>query len=170
MFPLHPSDWPSFTEIRRNVSLVLLNTHKTYGVTMAYTPNMIEFGGLHIKRKPAPLKSNVRRFLDEAAQSGAIYVSFGSNVLLSRLPNRAKNAIMNAFTVYPNVRLLIKCDEFVAIPSHIAADVLIEPWFEQQSVLAHPNVRMFVTHAGLLSITSKLPLFINEMRTNPFSF
>lgn len=168
IFPVHASDWPSFSEIRRNVSLVLLNTHNTYGVPMAYTPNMIEVGGLHIKREPAPLKSNVRRFLD-AAQSGAIYVSLGSNVLLSRLPNKAKTAILTAFTAYPSVRLLIKCDEFVTIPSHSAADVLIEPWFEQQSVLAHPNVRAFVTHGGLLSITGKLP-FTQEMPTNSISF
>lgn len=34
--------WPSIQEIRKNVSLVLLNTHVSFGTPRPYAPNMIE--------------------------------------------------------------------------------------------------------------------------------
>lgn len=45
----------------------------------------------------------------------------------------------------------MKLDESAVVPSHKASDVLIQSWVPQQSVLAHPNVKLFVTHGGLLS-------------------
>lgn len=153
IFP-NTTNWPTIDEIRRNVSLVLLNTHTTLGTARPYAPNMIEVGGMQINREYNPLTPTVQQFLD-GAKHGAIYLSLGSNVLLSKLPDTQRNAILNAFGAYPKVRLLIKCDDQVVVPSHAAADVLVEPWFSQEAVLAHPNVRVFATHGGLLSTTGK---------------
>lgn len=151
--------WPSLEEIRRNVSLVLLNSHVTYGTVRPYTPNMIEVGGMQIKQSVDRLPPKIQTFLDEAAD-GAIYCSLGSNVLLTKLPEDQRNAILNAFAAYPKLRILVKSDEEVTIPSHNQADVLVEPWFSQQSILAHKNVKLFVTHGGLLSTTGKLHINI----------
>ncbi|XP_037038348.1 UDP-glucosyltransferase 2-like [Bradysia coprophila] len=151
MFP-EAKNWPSLDEIRRNVSLVLLNTHSTLGTPRPYAPNMIEVGGMHIQKEIDPLPLRIQTFLDEA-KDGAILVSLGSNILLSKLPKHHLDAIVNAFRSYPNYRILIKCDDPVVIPSHNERDVLVESWFNQQSILAHENIKLFVTHAGLLSIT-----------------
>jgi hypothetical protein len=51
-----PDDkYPSYTDVRRNVSLVLLNTHFTQTLPRPYVPNMVEVGGLQIKEKPSAL-------------------------------------------------------------------------------------------------------------------
>ncbi|XP_031625529.1 UDP-glucuronosyltransferase 2C1-like [Contarinia nasturtii] len=151
LFPV-AKNWPSLEEMRRNVSLVLLNTHTTLGTPRPYTPNMIEVGGMQIPKNIEPLPPKIQKFLDEAVD-GAIFVSLGSNVLITKLPEHQYNAIVNAFKPYSNVRILIKSDENVIIPSHKQSDVLVEPWFNQQSILAHRNCKLFLTHGGLLSTT-----------------
>lgn len=152
-FP-NAKNWPSLAEIQKNISLVLLNTHVTFGTARPYAPNMIEVGGMQVRQIGEPLPENVQTFLDEA-KNGAILFSLGSNVLLNKLPSHYVDAIQNAFSDNPNVRILIKSDEKIFIPSHKAEDVLIEPWFDQQSILAHSNIKLFVTHGGLLSTTGK---------------
>lgn len=113
---------------------------------------------MQIKQTVDPLPEKIQKFLDEA-KNGAIYFSLGSNVLVTKLPEHQIRAITNAFRDHPNVRILIKSDENIVISSHKESDVLIEPWFNQHSILAHPNVRVFVTHGGLLSTTGKCYLW-----------
>ncbi|XP_031639883.1 UDP-glucuronosyltransferase 2B13-like [Contarinia nasturtii] len=149
-FP-NSKNWPSLEIIKRNVSLVLINTHVTYATALPLAPNMIEVGGMHIKQSPEPLSQKTQDFLDQA-KDGAIYMSLGSNVLFNKLPKHKKDAILNAFSAYPNMRILIKSDEKIVIPSHKEADVTVESWFSQQSILAHHNLKIFITHGGLLSI------------------
>lgn len=114
---------------------------------------MIEVGGIQIPSKVEPLPNKIQQFLDEAT-NGAIYVSLGSNLRLNKLEKHQYDAIINAFKPYPNVRILIKCEEKVILPSHNETDVLVEPWFPQHSILAHKNIKLFVTHGGLCSMFS----------------
>lgn len=155
LFP-EAKNWPSLEEIRRNVSLVLLNTHTTIGTPRPYAPNMIEVGGMQIQKEVKPLSPKIQTFLDEA-KDGAILVSLGSQLLLHKLPADKLNAIANAFSSYSNYRILIKNDVKFNIPTHKVSDVLVEAWFDQQSILAHQNIKLFVTHGGLLSTTGKNP-------------
>lgn len=149
---LFPSamDMPTIDELKRNVSLVLLNTHLTVGTARPYAPNMIEVGGMHIERNVEPLPKYIQTFLDEA-EHGVIYLALGSCIQFSKLTNDKKNAIINAFSEHSRMRIIIKSEENVVIPSHKIKDVLVESWFLQQSILAHSAVKMFVTHGGMLS-------------------
>lgn len=49
--------YPSLDEVKRNVSLVLVNHHFSLGGIRAYVPGMIEIGGYHIKPTADPLDS-----------------------------------------------------------------------------------------------------------------
>lgn len=48
-------NYPSFDEVKRNVSLVLINHHFSQGVIRPHLPNMVEIGGIQIKDKADPL-------------------------------------------------------------------------------------------------------------------
>lgn len=50
-----PETFPSYWEMKKNVSLVLVNQHFTQGTPQALVPALQEFSGMHIKRKPDPL-------------------------------------------------------------------------------------------------------------------
>lgn len=141
---------PSITELKRNVSLVLLNNHVTFGFPRPYPPNMIEVGGLHIDRSPQKLPENLQRFLDNAKE-GAVFLSMGSNLKFSDMPEDKRNGVFKAFKSFSNMRLLIKSDVNLTIPSHKASDVIIDNWYPQQAILAHRNLKLFITHGGLLS-------------------
>lgn len=151
IFP-EAKDWPPLEEMRRNVSLVLLNTHTSVGTPRPYAPNMIEVGGMQIQKEVRPLPQKIQKFLDEA-KDGAILISLGSQILLHKIPADKLYAIANAFKSHSNVRILVKNDEHIAIPSHKESDILIEPWINQQSVLAHENIKLFVSHGGMLGTT-----------------
>lgn len=143
---------PSLAEIKRNISLVLLllNAHVSFGYLRPFTPNMIDVGGLHINRNPQPLPDDIQGFLD-GAKYGAIYFSLGSNVKPAMMAEYKKQAILNAFTEFPNYRILFKWDENITFSSHKSDDIMVKPWLEQESVLAHPNIKLFITHGSLLS-------------------
>lgn len=50
-----PDKYPSLDELKRNVSLVLINSHFSQGTPTAMVPAYIEYSGMHIKRQPDPL-------------------------------------------------------------------------------------------------------------------
>lgn len=53
-FPVN-KHYPSFAEVKKNVSLILTNHHFSQGAVRAYVPNMIEIGGIQIKENSIPL-------------------------------------------------------------------------------------------------------------------
>lgn len=138
---------PSMAEIQRNIALVFVNSHVTYTTPQPVTPNLIEIGGIHINQSAISYTPDVQAFLD-GAKDGAIFLSLGSNIKLSKVPDNVKKMIAHAFSEFPNVRLILKNEEDFIIPSHKKSDVLIKPWFDQQEILAHPNLKIFFSHGG----------------------
>lgn len=47
--------YPTFDEVKQNVSLLLINDHFSQGKPRPYLPNMIEVSGIHMKYIPDPL-------------------------------------------------------------------------------------------------------------------
>lgn len=48
-------NYPSFEEVKKNISLILVTQHFSQSTPMALLPNVIEVSGMHIKSKPDPL-------------------------------------------------------------------------------------------------------------------
>ncbi|KAG5880367.1 hypothetical protein JTB14_029493 [Gonioctena quinquepunctata] len=131
-----------------NVSLVLLNSHSSFSRPEAHVPNIIEIGGFHIK--PAEkLPDDLQEFLDNAKE-GVIYFSMGSFLKSKMLPVEVRNTILRVFGRRKE-KILWKWED-EALPGQ-PLNVLVKKWFPQQDILAHPNVKVFMTHGGLLSTT-----------------
>lgn len=141
------TDVPRLDQILRNISLVFVNSHVTYTTPQPLAPNLIEVGGIHINESAYSLNEDVQTFLN-GAKDGAIFFSLGSNIKLSKMPDRVKEILANAFAEFPNVRILIKNEEDFIVPSHKPSDVLVKAWFNQQEILSHPNLRLFCSHGG----------------------
>ncbi|XP_073820783.1 UDP-glycosyltransferase UGT5-like [Musca autumnalis] len=142
-----PNATMSLNEARKNVSLVLLNDHFTLRQPRPYVPNMIEVGGLHIKQTPDPLEQELQDYLDNASE-GVIYFSMGSNVQSKDLPKEKLNIFLDTFRKL-KMKVLWKF-ETENLPNK-PDNVLVRKWFDQPAILAHPNVKLFISHGGFLS-------------------
>lgn len=142
-----------FKEVLRNdVSLVLLNNHFSLNYPRPYLPNAIEVGGLNINREKIALPEDLQILLDEAHGRGVIYFSLGSNIQCKNLPSEKRNALIRVFKKLPHLVLWKWEGEMPDKPDN----VVIRKWFPQDAILAHPNVKLFITHGGLLSTTESI--------------
>ncbi|XP_039970262.1 UDP-glucosyltransferase 2-like isoform X2 [Bactrocera tryoni] len=136
------------TEVRRDFSLLLLNQHYSFSWPRPLVPNAIEVAGMHIDHKPKKLPTDMEAFINASAK-GAIYFSLGSNVKSALLPKQKLQEIMNAFASLPvNVLWKFEKTDLAGKPKN----VFINKWFPQSDVLAHPKVKLFVTHGGMHSL------------------
>ncbi|KAJ3642479.1 hypothetical protein Zmor_025262 [Zophobas morio] len=134
-----------------NVSLVLLNSHPSLNQPVPYVPNMIDIGGFHVQPTKT-LPHDLQKFLDESKE-GVIYFSMGSNLKSTELPPKTRNAFLNTFAKM-KMKILWKWEEDV-LPGQ-PKNVKSGKWLPQQEILAHPNVKLFITHGGLLSTTETI--------------
>lgn len=139
-------------EVRKNTALVLLNSHVSLGFPRPYMPNHIEVGGMHINRQRKPLPENIEKFINES-EHGVVYFSMGSNLKSRDLPLEKRNAILNTFKKLKQ-RVLWKFEDGQLEDK--PDNVLISGWFPQDDILAHKNVKLFITHGGLLSTTESI--------------
>ncbi|XP_062540705.1 UDP-glucosyltransferase 2-like [Armigeres subalbatus] len=141
-----PSDkYPSYRDVRKNVSLVLLNTHFSSSGPRPYIPNVIEVGGLQIKNNPDPLPEDIQKWLDEA-EHGVIYFCLGSNLKTSDLPPEKLQIFLRVLGKQKQ-RVLFKW-ETDSVPNQ-PKNFLTKKWLPQDDVLAHKNIVLFVAHGGL---------------------
>lgn len=137
----HLGELPSLNELMKNVSAVLINTHRSLLSPRPTVHGLVYIGGAHIK-DPKPLPTDVQTFLD-GATNGAIYVSFGTFLEPSKMPTDRLKVFFNAFYQIKQ-RILWKCDDVLI--KNVPANVMIRKWLPQNDVLAHPNLVLFISH------------------------
>ncbi|XP_017784593.1 PREDICTED: UDP-glucuronosyltransferase 2B15-like [Nicrophorus vespilloides] len=152
-FPFHdkllhetfPDAPPLHELLYKRDSFVLVNSHISVNDPTPHVPNMIEIGGFHPKARE--LSKDLQKFLDEAPH-GVIFFGLGSNLRSSSLPKEKRDAILKALSKLKQKVLWKWEDE--TLPGQ-PPNVKLGKWFPQQSILAHPNVKGFISHGGLLS-------------------
>ncbi|XP_029720092.2 UDP-glycosyltransferase UGT5-like isoform X1 [Aedes albopictus] len=139
---------PSVREIARNTSLILVNQHYTLSGARPLVPAVVEIGGVHI-RKQKPLPTDIQKVLDHSPE-GVIVISWGSVLRASTLPQKKRDAILNALRRLP-MKVLWKWED--ESPKGLPKNVIVRKWLPQRDVICHPNVRIFLSHGGLLGVS-----------------
>ncbi len=152
-FPVGNS-YPSYRDVKRNVSLVFVGHHFSQGAIRPHVPNLIEIGGIQIKNQPDPLPPLIDEFLRNASDHGAILFSLGTNVNSTDFASDKLEAILRVFSRLPQ-KVIWKW-EGDEIPRNKSVNVLMQKWVPQDDILAHPNVRLFISHCGLGGVTEAL--------------
>ncbi|XP_073847615.1 UDP-glycosyltransferase UGT5-like isoform X2 [Musca autumnalis] len=137
-------DIPSVSKLEKNISVAMVNSYTPLSTTRPLVPAMIAVGGLHIypnKKLPQDLQT----FLDEATD-GAIFFSLGSNVQSKDMPLEKMHIFLDVFASLKQ-RVIWKFEN-ESIPD-MPKNILIRKWLPQSDILAHPNVKVFITHGGL---------------------
>ncbi|XP_044271140.1 UDP-glycosyltransferase UGT5-like isoform X1 [Tribolium madens] len=140
-------DAPDLDNILYNASLVLLNSHISTNKAVPRVPSMIDIGGFHLK-PPKKLPQGLQEFLDNAKE-GVVYFSMGSALQSVNLPIEKREALLKVFSRLKE-KVLWKWEDDV-LPGQ-PSNVKLEKWLPQQDILAHPNIKAFITHGGLLSL------------------
>ncbi|XP_036338963.1 UDP-glycosyltransferase UGT5-like isoform X2 [Rhagoletis pomonella] len=143
-----PDRYPPLDEVRKNVSLVFVNHHFSQGPIRPNVPNLIEIGGIQIKEKPDPLPADIAKVLDES-KDGVIYFSLGTNIQGSHLTEEKTKIMFKVISKLP-YKVLWKWGESVR-PGQ-SKNIIYKEWLPQDDILAHPNVKLFITHGGMGSV------------------
>lgn len=97
------------------------------------------------------LFQDIQKFLD-SAKHGVILFSMGSNLLTSEIPELKKLSLLQSF-VNLKQKVIMKYEtDFSEKPKNI----MMKNWLPQSAILAHPNLKLLITHGGLLSITEAI--------------
>ncbi|KAL3288266.1 hypothetical protein HHI36_002714 [Cryptolaemus montrouzieri] len=152
-------DMPYITDIFKNISLVFGNVNPILSYRRPLVPNVKEVWNIHLKT-PETLPSVLLKILDEA-ENGVIYLSLGTNVRFEYVEENLKEDILKALGELPyTVLCKWEKEDFPGKPKN----VILRKWLPQPSILAHPNVKVFVTQGGLQSseeaIINGVPLVI----------
>uniref|UniRef100_A0A1L8E195 UDP-glucuronosyltransferase n=1 Tax=Nyssomyia neivai TaxID=330878 RepID=A0A1L8E195_9DIPT len=139
---------PTLKDLKKSsMPVIFLNSHFSVGYPRPNLPNFIEIGGFHINKNSKPLPDDIKNFM-ETAPNGIIYFSMGSNLKSADLPLETRNALLRVFRQLP-VKVMWKWEKDT-LPDQ-PENVLVRKWFPQDDILAHPKVRLFITHGGILS-------------------
>lgn len=154
-------------ELRSRFSLMLINSHYSMGKVRANAPNIIEVGGLHLSEPPEPSDEELQKFLDKA-DHGVIYFSMGNDILIKFLPENIQELLLQTFATL-NESIIWK-SELLYMPDK-SDNVYVVEQAPQRHILNHPNVRLFITNGGLLSVIEAvdsgvpmlgLPMFFDQ--------
>lgn len=139
---------PDVRDIARNTSLLLVNQHYTLSGARPLVPAVVEVGGVHIGPSK-PLADDLQRILDDAKE-GVLVISFGSILRASTLPAAKREALLSALKRIP-LKVIWKWEDENA--KDMPKNVIVRKWLPQRDVLCHPNVRLFLSHGGLLGVS-----------------
>ncbi|XP_045469154.1 UDP-glucosyltransferase 2-like isoform X6 [Harmonia axyridis] len=135
---------PPISELVKNVSLVLANSHLSIEPPRPYVPNMVQIGGFYAQTTKK-LPDNLQKYLD-SAKDGAILFSFGTNMKIAEVEKDKLDAIMEGLRKIAPIKVLFKSEiDLKDAPKN----VLVSKWLPQNDILAHPNIKAFITHGGL---------------------
>ncbi|XP_047539179.1 uncharacterized protein LOC125072592 [Vanessa atalanta] len=145
------SDIPDLNDLRQNVQMMFLNVHPMWDFNRPVPPNVLYLRGLHQKPQHE-LPEDIKSYLD-SSKHGVIYMSFGSNVMPSKLPLEKLKIFTNVFSKLPyDVLWKFDKDELPGRPKNVK----ISKWLPQSDLLRHPKVKLFITQGGLQSTDEAL--------------
>ncbi|KAJ3641637.1 hypothetical protein Zmor_028133 [Zophobas morio] len=142
----HFGDVALIGEFEKNATMFLINRHYQLQSLRPNVPAVVEILPVEY-HPPKSLPKDLQKILDDA-KTGVVYFSLGTNVRMSRLEPQIRDNILQALAELP-YQVLLKCDVDL---SKLPTNVVIRKWFPQKDLLAHSNVKVFVTHGGLHSI------------------
>ncbi|KAL0868324.1 hypothetical protein ABMA27_007848 [Loxostege sticticalis] len=142
---------PSLYEASHNASLMFGNSHYSSGRPVRLPQNYIPIAGYHIDDEVKPLPEDLQKIMD-TAEHGVIYFSMGSMIKSSSMPEEVKKGFLDTLGSLKQT-VIWKFEEM--LPNR-PKNVHIVKWAPQQSILAHPNCILFISHGGLLSTSEAL--------------
>lgn len=140
-------DLPYVPDIDRLSKIILVNAHYSIDFPEPAPPNLIPVGGLQI-RDAKKLPKDIEHFI-AGGKKGAVLFSLGTNVRSDQLGSERQHMFIEAMRKIPDYNFLWKFESDLSFD--LPKNVIIRKWLPQNDILAHPKIKAFITHAGMLS-------------------
>ncbi|XP_060531526.1 uncharacterized protein LOC132705109 [Cylas formicarius] len=138
---------PYLGELEKNIAVLLVNRNNIFHRLTPNVPAVINYGVLRPEKVHLDLEPSLKHYLDES-KNGVIYFSLGSAMKGIMLDPKIIRIIQNALVSLPYDFLWKwEAESMENKPTNVA----IRQWFPQESILEHPNVKLFITQGGLQS-------------------
>ncbi|CAG7732085.1 unnamed protein product [Allacma fusca] len=137
---------PGVEEIKGNVSMIFSNSFFALNYPRPLLPDIIEVGGMHCRpAKPLPKDLN---YHISGAEHGFIYFSMGSILKTDQMPEEMRKTFLEVFS---RMKQLVIWKWNSGHMDNLPSNVKLSKWLPQQDILGHPNIKLFISHGGLLS-------------------
>ncbi|XP_050422561.1 UDP-glucosyltransferase 2-like [Adelges cooleyi] len=127
-------------------SLIFSNTHYINDSPGPHYSNLVQIGGIHLK-PPKQLPEDILEFIENSPY-GIIYVTFGTMVDMSTLPNHILNIFKEVLSQMPQ-KVLWK---YPGTMENQPENVMTKSYFPQRDILLHPNIKLFISHGGISGV------------------
>jgi len=132
----------SLDELASKSALWFLTKDHVLDYPRPMMPNMVNIGGLTVRHSTGKLPPDIKNFID-GAKKGVILMTFGS--MFSSIPAHMAEKFSVVFSQLDGYRVIWKRNSSnVELPDN----VMISQWLPQNDILAHPAVKLFITHSG----------------------
>ncbi|XP_035147575.2 UDP-glucuronosyltransferase 3A1 isoform X1 [Callithrix jacchus] len=141
---------PVLSHLLRKAELWFVNSDFAFDFARPLLPNTVYVGGL-MEKPIKPVPQDLENFIANFGDAGFVLVAFGSTLDIYESQEVLKN-MHSAFAQLPQ-GVIWKCQSSRWPKDvHLATNVKIMDWLPQSDLLAHPSIRLFVTHGGQNSI------------------
>ncbi|KAI1698880.1 UDP-glucoronosyl and UDP-glucosyl transferase domain-containing protein [Ditylenchus destructor] len=149
------NDFPEINDIVKNSPLIFVNIDEYVDFPRPTFHNIVNIGGLGITKGSTnslqePYKSEM-----EKGKSGVVFFSLGSLVETLFLDPNFKRNMFAAFQSLNDFHFVVKIDkkdkESHQLSENIG-NVFTTSWAPQTDILAHPRLRLFISHCGYNSL------------------
>ncbi|CAD5223368.1 unnamed protein product [Bursaphelenchus okinawaensis] len=147
---MYGPDFPSPLDLAKSTDLVLINTDELVDFPRPLPPNVIHVGGLGMNHVNTTLSPHYQSLM-ESGKDGVVYFSFGTMVSTVELGQTYMKNLLDTFSKFENYFFIVKAtekDRFTFEYGKGIKNVHVDHWIQQPGVLAHPNLRFFITHGG----------------------
>ncbi|GMR41271.1 hypothetical protein PMAYCL1PPCAC_11466, partial [Pristionchus mayeri] len=143
-------EYPTAVEQLSNVAYIFTNSEPLIETAAPTTARVIDIGGIGAKL-PTKLDDYWQGILN--LRPKAVLISFGSITRSYLMPAAMKAGILKAIARFPDVTFIWKYeeleDEFATGEAAQVQNLVLTKWMPQSDILAHPNLAVFITHAGM---------------------
>jgi len=126
-------DMPYIGDLISNVSLVFYTGDMFSDYPRALPPNFVNVAGTHCKKSNKDLPEDITNFIMNGTSDGFVYLSLGSFVISSNLPEHIKQVFFETIKSFPNLKFLWKWNG--DFPKNIPENLYLGKWFPQIDIL-----------------------------------
>jgi glucuronosyltransferase len=146
---------PSLLSLERNASLAIAYGHPFildgWGST---APNFVQVGMMNCRPSKGFTKGDkIGEFMNKS-KNGVVFVSLGSVLRASMMSDDKRKLLLNVFARFPQYDFLWKWE--TEVMDDKPPNLMLSKWLPQQDILAHPNLKVFISHTGQSSFQETL--------------